>query len=70
MLQEEVSDDEVLSRVVKSMLAGNRDAADVAEDTGIPAKQIYNAAKRLDRKGAAVRRKLQQTGIAPGLVEE
>lgn len=70
MLQEEVSDDEVLSRVVKSMLAGNRDAADISDDTGIPAKQIYNAAKRLDRKGAAVRRKLQQTGTTLGLEEK
>lgn len=58
MLQEEVSDDEVLSRVVKSMLAGNRDAAGISKDTGIPAQQVYNASKRLDRKAAAVRRKL------------
>jgi hypothetical protein len=69
MLREEVGDDAVLSRVVKSMNAGNSDAADISKDTGIPAKQIYNAAKRLDRKGAAVRRKLQQAGATPGLEE-
>lgn len=70
MLQDEVSEDEVLSRVVKSMRAGNRDAADISKDAGIPAKEIYNAAKRLDRKGAAVRRKLRETGATPGLEEE
>lgn len=70
MLQEEVGDDEVLSRVVKSMRAGNRDAADISKDTRIPAKQVYNATKRLDRKAAAVRRKLRQAGDTPGLEEE
>lgn len=69
MLQDEVGDDEILSRVVKSMTAGNRDAADISKDTGIPAKQVYNATKRLDRKAAAVRRKLRQTGDTPGLKE-
>lgn len=70
MLQDEVSEDEILSRVVSSMRAGKRDPADISEDTGIPAKQVYNAAKRLDRKGAAVRRKLRQTGATPGLAEK
>lgn len=65
MIVEEASDDEILSRVVKSMLAGNRDAADISKDTGIPAKQVYNATKRLDRKAAAVRRKLRQTQTPP-----
>lgn len=60
MLVDEVSDDEILFRVVKSMLEGNRDAADISKDTGLPAKQVYNATKKLDRKAAAVRRKLQQ----------
>lgn len=65
MLQDEVSGDAVLSRVVASMLAGHRDAADISEDTGLPVTQVYNASKRLDRKAAAVRLKLRQTGPAP-----
>lgn len=59
MLQDEVSEDELLSRVVKSMLDGNRDAADISSDTGIPIKEVYNASKRLDRKAATVRLKLR-----------
>lgn len=70
MLQDEVSDDDVLHRVVISMRTGKRDPADISGDTGIPPKQIYNAAKRLDRKGAAVRRKLRQMGATPGLEEK
>jgi hypothetical protein len=70
VLQDEVSDDDILYRVVISMRAGKRGPADISEDTGIPAKQVYNAAKRLDRKGAAVRMKLRQTGATPDVEEK
>lgn len=67
MLVEEAGDDPILSRVIKSMLAGNRDAAHISEDTGLSAKQIYNATKRLDRKGQVVRKKLRQPQNPPSL---
>jgi hypothetical protein len=69
MLVEEARDDEILSRIIKSMRGGNREAAEISKDTGISAKQVYNATKRLDRKTAAVRRKLQQADES-GLREE
>jgi hypothetical protein len=69
MLAEEARDDEILSQVIESMRGGNREAADISKDTGIPAKQVYNATKRLDRKAAAVRRKLRQAA-KPGFKEE
>jgi hypothetical protein len=60
MLEEEVADDKVLSKVIRAMRdsEGPAQVSDIAKATGIPIKDVYNANKRLDRKAEEVFKKI------------
>lgn len=58
LLMEECADDAVLIAVLESMMDGYDKPAEISERKGIPVKDVYNAAKRMDRKLEIVRRRL------------
>jgi len=68
LLMEECADDEVLMSVLEAMMDGYEKSAEIAEHKGIPVKDVYNAAKRMDRKLEIVRRRLaeEQSASAAG----
>jgi hypothetical protein len=59
VLIEECDGDPVLKRMVEAIFDGRDKPSEIAEATGIPTREIYNAARRLDRKCEIVRRRLQ-----------
>jgi len=50
LLIDECGDDDILIKVLEAMMDGAEKSAEIAEATGIPIKDVYNATKRLDRK--------------------
>ena len=58
MLAAECSGDPVLARVLQVMREYDAGPAEISEITGLPVKEVYNAAKRLDRKITLVRKRL------------
>lgn len=61
MLVEECSGDPVLARVLQVRREYDAEPAEISELTGIPVKEVYNTMKRLDRKIALIRRRLNET---------
>lgn len=61
MLVEECSNDTVLARVLQVKREFDAEPAEISQHTGIPVKDVYNAIKRLDRKIALIRRRLDET---------
>jgi DNA-directed RNA polymerase specialized sigma24 family protein len=61
MLVEECGSDPVLARVLQVKREFDAEPAEISELTGIPVKDVYNAIKRLDRKIALIRRRLDET---------
>jgi DNA-directed RNA polymerase specialized sigma24 family protein len=68
LLMEECADDAVLMAVLESMMNGYDKPAEIAEHKGIAVKDVYNAAKRMDRKLESVRKRLaeEQSASAAG----
>ncbi len=60
LLIDECTDDPVLMSVLEAMMDGYEKSAEISEHKGIPVKEIYNAAKRMDRKLEMVRRRLAE----------
>lgn len=60
LLIDECADDPVLMSVLEAMMDGYEKPAEISEHKGIPVKEIYNAAKRMDRKLETVRRRLAE----------
>lgn len=65
MLIEECSTNPVLTKVLEAMFDGHDGPAEIARATGLDRKDIYNAAKRLDRKIALVRERLHAEEAKP-----
>jgi hypothetical protein len=63
MLVDSCKNDPVLLRVIESMQKGQDKPAEISHSTGIQVEEIYNAIKRLDRKAALVRRRMQSKAI-------
>jgi hypothetical protein len=59
MLMEEARGDEELTYVIQAKLDGFDKAGEIAEETGIEVRDVYNIMKRLNRKIAMVRRRLK-----------
>jgi hypothetical protein len=59
MLMEEARGDEELTYVIQAMLDGYDKAGEIAGVTGIDVRDVYNIMKRLNRKVAAVSRRLK-----------
>lgn len=68
LLMEECAKDPVLISMLESMMDGYENPAEIAEHKGIPIKDVYNAAKRMDRKLEIVRKRLaeEQSASAAG----
>jgi len=64
MLLKEAKNDAALTAVIRAMLDGANQCGEIAEVIGIDVTEVYKAMKRLDRKAAAVRRKLNNQGAA------
>ncbi len=60
LLIDECADDPVLMSVLEAMMDGYEKPAEISEHKGIPVKEVYNAAKRMDRKLETVRRRLAE----------
>lgn len=60
LLIEECAADAVLMAVLEAMMDGYDKPAEIAEHKGIPIKDVYNAAKRMDRKLEIVRKRLAE----------
>ncbi len=60
LLIDECGDDPVLMSVLEAMMDGYEKPAEISEHKGIPVKEIYNAAKRMDRKLETVRKRLAE----------
>lgn len=58
LLLDECGDDSVLMAVLESMMDGYDKSAEIAKHKGIPVQDVYNAAKRLDRKLEIVRKRI------------
>jgi hypothetical protein len=58
LLLDECVQDSVLMKVLEAMMDGSSKAAEISRVTGIPIKDVYNAAKRLDRKLEIVRKRI------------
>ncbi len=68
LLLDECSEDTVLFAVVEAMMDGYGTPTEISDAKGIEVKDVYNAAKRLDRKLERVRERiaLEQRGSADG----
>lgn len=68
LLIEECAEDPVLMSVLEAMMDGYEKPAEIAEDKGIPVKDVYNAAKRMERKLETVQKRLaeEQSASAAG----
>ncbi len=64
LLVEECSADALLMSVLEAMMDGYDKPAEIAEHKGIPVKDVYNAAKRMDRKLETVRKRLAEEQLA------
>jgi hypothetical protein len=58
MLVEEAGDDPALTKVIRAMRDGRVNPAEIAKAASMTASEVYSAMKRLDRKAAAVRRRI------------
>lgn len=58
VLAGECSGDPVLAGVLRAMREHDAEPAEISRITGLPVKEVYNAAKRLDRKINLVRQRL------------
>lgn len=63
MLVDSCKNDPVLLRVIDAMQMGQDKPAEISLSTGIQIEEIYNAIKRLHRKAALVRRRMQSNAI-------
>jgi hypothetical protein len=54
------ADDPVLMSVLEAMMDGYDKPAEISERKGIPVRDVYNAAKRMDRKLEIVRKRLAE----------
>lgn len=59
-LIQESSTDPELTQIIRAMQDGYGKAGEIAQVTGIPVTEVYNAMKRLDRKVIRVRQHLQE----------
>lgn len=60
LLFEEARGDDELTRVIRATLEGRERPGEIAEVTGISVRDVYNVMKRLNRKLAAVGRRLRE----------
>ncbi|HYP28543.1 MAG TPA: hypothetical protein VE262_17660 [Blastocatellia bacterium] len=58
MLLEEAEGDDEVTHIIQAMLDGYEKSSEIAAATGIDIKDVYKATKRLNRKIAAVRKRL------------
>ncbi|MEK6299807.1 MAG: hypothetical protein AABO41_03725 [Acidobacteriota bacterium] len=58
LLIDECADDKILIEVLEAMMDGSDTGAEISKAKGIPIKDVYNAAKRLDRKLGKVRERI------------
>jgi hypothetical protein len=58
LLIDECADDKILIEVLEAMMDGSDTPAEISKTKGIPIKDVYNAAKRLDRKLEKVRERI------------
>jgi hypothetical protein len=65
LLLEECADDPVLMDVLEAMMDGYEKPAEISERKGIPVKDVYKAAKRLDTKIEAIRQHIATEHSAP-----
>lgn len=70
LLIDECEDNPVLKKMLEAMFDGYEKPGEISEAKGIPVKEIYNAAKRLDRKCELIRRRVQQETAKPGIGRE
>lgn len=66
MLVKEAGDDPALTKVIRAMLDGHGSPAEIAVAANMTAREVYSAMKRLDRKAAAVRRRISEAVGLPG----
>lgn len=60
MLLEESRDDEELTFIIQARLDGFDKVGEIAKETGIDVRDVYNIMKRLNRKMAIVQRRLKE----------
>lgn len=68
LLMDECTADPLLMSVLEAMMDGYDKPAEISDHKGIPVKDVYNAAKRMDRKLESVRKRLaeEQSSSATG----